>query len=111
MANNDGRNDLREATLASVSQEMAEPRMTASVRKAFRKFPANNCLFDPNDCVYNRATKEYGLIKQVYEKDGVTMYKVWLPATPSLLGWGHFVSDWAEGVLEPSDKFPKSARP
>jgi hypothetical protein len=31
------------------------------------------------------------------------MYKVWLPATPQLLRWGHFVSDWAEDVLELSD--------
>jgi hypothetical protein len=110
MANNDRRNHLSEVTLASVAQEMAQARMTASVREALRKSSAANCLFDPNECVYNRATKEHGLVKQVYEKEGVTMYKVWLPGTPGLLGWGHSVSDWAESVLEPSDKIPKSAR-
>jgi hypothetical protein len=39
------------------------------------------------------------------------MYKVWLPATPNTLRWGRFVSDWAEGVLEPWDKIAsESAR-
>jgi hypothetical protein len=103
MANTNGRNQLDEATFASVAGEMAKPRMTASVRKTLGIFSAANCLFCPDDCVYNRDTKEHGLVKQVYERDGVTMYKVWLPATLELLRWGHFVSDWAEGVLDLSD--------
>ena len=102
MANENGTNQLDEATFASVAGEMSKPRMTASVRKTLGTFSAN-CLFRRHECVYNRDTKEHGLVKQVYEKNGVTMYKVFLPATPQLLRWGHFVSDWAEDVLELSD--------
>ena len=84
MANENGTNQLDEATFASVAGEMSKPRMTASVRKTLGTFSAN-CLFRRHECVYNRDTKEHGLVKQVYEKDGVTMYKVWLPATLELL--------------------------
>jgi hypothetical protein len=104
VANKNDRDDLHEVTLASVAKEMAKPRVTASVRKTIRTFAAANGLFRPEECVHNRDTKEDGLVKRVYEKAGVTMYKVWLPATPGLLRCGHFVSDWAESVLEPSDK-------
>jgi hypothetical protein len=102
MENKNDRIHLNEVTLASVAAEMAKCRMTASVRKTLGTFAAN-CRFRPDECVYNRDTKEHGLVKQAYEKDGVTMYKVFLPATPQLLRWGHFVSDWAEDVLELSD--------
>jgi hypothetical protein len=103
MANEHDRNDLDDATLASVAKEMDEPRMTASVRKTLRTPAASTRPFRLNEGVHNRNTKEHGLVRQVYEKDGVTMYKVWLPATTNSLRWGYFVSDWAEGVLEPSD--------
>ena len=102
MANKHDTIHLNEVTLASVAAAMAKCRMTASVRKTLGTFAAN-CLFHPDECVYNRDTKEHGLVMQAYEKDGVTMYKVWLPATPNSLRWGHFVSDWAEDVLELSD--------
>jgi hypothetical protein len=102
MANKNDAIHLNEVTLASVAAEMAKCRMTASVRKILGTFAAN-CRFRADECVYNRDTKEHGLVKQVYERDGVTMYKVFLPATPQLLRWGHFVSDWAEDVLELSD--------
>jgi hypothetical protein len=63
------------------------------------------CLFRLDQCVYNRDTKEHGLIREVYEQDGGIVYVVWLPATtPHSLRFGHNVSDWDEGVLEPSDK-------
>jgi hypothetical protein len=103
MDNKNGRDRLHERTLAHVAQEMAEPLMTAAVWKTLGKFAAANCLFRTDDCVYNQNTKEHGLVRQVYERDGVTMYKVWLPATPGSMQWGHLVSDWAEGVLELSD--------
>jgi hypothetical protein len=104
MANERHKTRPDEATLAEVTKEMNEPRMAASVRKALGTAAAVNRPFRSDDCVYNRETKEHGLVKQVYAREGVTMYKVWLPAMPDLLRWGHFVSDWAEGVLEPSDK-------
>jgi hypothetical protein len=62
------------------------------------------CLFRLDQCVYNRDTKEHGLIREVYEQYGVIVYVVWIPATPHSLRFGHHVSDWAETVLEPSDK-------
>jgi hypothetical protein len=46
------------------------------------------------------------LIRHVFRKDDVTMYKAWLPARPDLLHWGHYVSDWAECVLERADNVP-----
>lgn len=103
MANKNDRSHLNQVTLVSVAREMAEPRMTASVRKTLGTSDAVDRPFRQEDCVYNRDTKEHGLVRQIYEKDGVTMYKVWLPLTPDLLRWGHFVSDWAESVLELSD--------
>jgi hypothetical protein len=99
MANEKHSDDV---TLVEVAKEMAEPRMSASARKALGTSASANRPFRFDEGVYNRNTKEYGVVRQVYEKDGVTMYKVWLPATPNSLRWGHFVSDWAEGVLEPS---------
>jgi hypothetical protein len=104
MANEHHRKKLEAATIASVASEMAEPRMSASVRKTLGTPAAATVPFQLDQGVYNRSTKEYGVVRQVYEKDGVTMYKVWVPQTPNSLPWGHFVSDWAESVLELSDK-------
>lgn len=103
MANKNDRSHLNELTLASVAREMAEPRMTASVRKTLGTSAPADRPFRRKEYVYNRDTNEHGLVRQVYERDGVTMYKAWLPLTPDLLQWGHFVSDWAESVLELSD--------
>jgi hypothetical protein len=111
MANGNDQNQLDKKTVARVAKEMGEPRMTKSVRKALETPVTADRKFRPDECVYNRTTKEYGIVRGVYEKDGVTMYKVWLPPMPYSLRWGHFVSDWAEGVLEFSDKIlTKSAR-
>jgi hypothetical protein len=93
-----------DATLAELTKETNRPRVTASVRKALEVSAAANRPFHPNQCVYNRETKEHGLIREVYEKNGVLMYEVRIPAMPDSLKWGYFVSDWAEGVLEPSEK-------
>ena len=103
MANEQHKENRDNLTLAEVAKEMNEPRMAASVRKTLGTSAVPNRPFRPDDCVYNRDTKEHGLVKQVYEKDGITMYQVWLPATLELLRWGHFVSDWAEDVLDLSD--------
>jgi hypothetical protein len=93
-----------DVTLAEVTREMNEPRIPASVRKVLETSVPVNCRFRTEDCVYNRDTKEHGLVKQAYDKESIIMYEVWLPATPNSLRWGHFVSDWAEDILEPSDK-------
>lgn len=88
---------------ARVRKAMTRPRMTASSRSIARTSLSGSCRFRPEQWVYNRYTKEHGLIRHVYRKDGVTMYKAWLPVTPDLLHWGHYVSDWAECVLERAD--------
>jgi hypothetical protein len=104
MVDENNKGDLYAATLARVTKEMNEPRMVASVRKTPGTSASATRPFRFDEGVYNRNTKEHGLVRQVYEKDGVTMYRVWLPATTDSLRGGHFVSDWAESVLEPSDK-------
>src|ERR1700722_18067046 len=99
MTNANDQNRLNKKNLARVSKEMDGPRMPEAVRKVLESVVTTNPKFRPDDCVHNRTTKEYGLVREAYEKDGVTMYEVWLPATPDLLRWGYHVSDWAEGVL------------
>lgn len=105
------RNQHDGVALGGDANEPAEPRTAASVRKTAEASAPVSCRFRAEECVYNRDTNEHGLIREVYEKDGIIMYEVWLPATTDSLRWGHFVSDWAEGVLEPSDKIiVRSAR-
>jgi hypothetical protein len=103
MRDKSDRNRLRDVTLAHIAKEMARPLMTDGVWQILGQSAAARCLFHPDDCVYNQNTKEHGLVRRVYEKDGVTTYEVWLPATPGSLQWGHLVSDWTETVLELSD--------
>jgi hypothetical protein len=103
MADENDKNNLDDVALGGVAEEMAESRTAAPVRKTPRTRAAANSQFRVEDSVYNRNTGEHGLVRQVYQMDGITMYKVWLAAGPGLLRWGHFVSDWAEGVLELSD--------
>jgi hypothetical protein len=103
MPDENNKDDPYAAILARVTNEMGQPRMAASVRETLETSAAATRRFRFDEGVYNRNTKEHGLVRQVYEKDGITMYKVWLPATTDPLRGGHFVSDWAESVLEPSD--------
>jgi hypothetical protein len=110
VANKSDRNHQDDTSVGGDAKEPAESR-TASVGKTRETSAPGRCRFRPEECVYNQDTKEHGLIGEVYEKDGVIMYQVWLPATPNSLRWGHLVSDWAEGVLEPSDRIlVRSAR-
>jgi hypothetical protein len=111
MANENDKNHLYDAILARVAKKMNEPRLAASVRETLETSAAATRRFRFDEGVYNRNTKEDGMVRQVYEKDGVTMYRVWLPATTDPLRGGHFVSDWAEGVLEPSEKVVSESAP
>jgi hypothetical protein len=94
---------LDDVIRAGVQKPLTRARMTVSSRYAVRTSAAATCRFRPEQWVYNRDTKEHGLVRHVYKKDGVIMYKAWLPATPDLMRWGHFVSDWAEYALERAD--------
>src|ERR1700684_3940337 len=102
---------LRDVARGAVRKSMTGPRVTASSRHTARTSASAGCRFRLEQWVYNRDTKEHGLVRDVYKKDGVIMYKAWLPVAPNLLHWGHFVSAWAEGVLEPVDEvLPHSGR-
>jgi hypothetical protein len=58
--------------------------------------------FQRRDLVYNRNTKEDGAIRKVYEKNGATMYEVAVPKHRDSWISGHYISDWAEDILQPS---------
>jgi hypothetical protein len=104
LASKYGRYQLRDLARSAVRKSTTGPRVTASPRNTARRSTSAGCRFRLEQRVYNRDTKEQGLVRDVYKKDGVIMYKAWLPAAPRLLHWGHFVSDWAEGVLERVDE-------
>lgn len=59
--------------------------------------------FQLRDLVYNANAKEHGAVRRVYETNGATMYEVAVPMHGD--GWtsGHYISDWAEDVLQLSD--------
>jgi hypothetical protein len=103
LASKNGTYNLHEVARAGVGKATTGPRTMKFPRNTVRTPRAVYCRFRPEQWVYNRDTKEHGLVRHVYEKNGVTMYKAWLPARPDLLRWGHFVSDWAEDVLERAD--------
>ena len=54
-------------------------------------------------CVYNVNTKEDGAIRKAYETNGVTMYEVSVPMNSYEWASGHYISDWAEDVLQLSN--------
>jgi len=58
--------------------------------------------FQVRDLVYNRDTKEDGLIRRTYETNGAAKYEVAVPLTRDSWGGGYCISDWAENVLQPS---------
>jgi hypothetical protein len=60
--------------------------------------------FSMNQILFNRNTKEKGMVGRVYELNGVTMYEVRVPLDFQGLSIGSNVSDWAEDVLEPEQR-------
>jgi len=59
--------------------------------------------FQLRDLVYNRDTREDGLIRRVYERNGATMYEVAVPQMKDSWGRGYYISDWDENVLQLSN--------
>jgi len=59
--------------------------------------------FHHRDLVYNVNTKEDGAVRRVYETKGVTMYEVAVPVQGDAWAPGHYISDWAEDVVQPSN--------
>jgi hypothetical protein len=54
--------------------------------------------------LFNRNTKEKGMVGRVYELSGVTMYEVRVWVDFQGFSIGSNVSDWAEDVLEPEQR-------
>ena len=59
--------------------------------------------FQIKDLVYNVNTKEDGAVRRVYETNGVTMYEVAVPKRGDAWAPDHYISDWAEDVLQLSN--------
>jgi hypothetical protein len=57
--------------------------------------------FQVRNLVYNRATKEDGAVRRMYEANGVSMYELAVPKHGDSWASGRYISDWAEDVLQP----------
>jgi hypothetical protein len=56
--------------------------------------------FQHRDLVYNRNAKEDGSVRRAYNSNGVRMYEVAVPQRGDSWAGGHYISDWAEDVLQ-----------
>jgi hypothetical protein len=91
------------ATVASVVQEMAKPRLASSVRTYLRSGPfISSPKFCEGEWVHNCITKEDGQVMRSYQGKGVYMYEVFVPTFPGSWIEGYNSSDWAEHHLEHS---------
>ena len=89
------------ATLASVVQEMAKPRLASSVRTHLRSGPfISSPKFCEGEWVHNCITKKDGQVMRSYERKGVCRYEVFVPTFPDSWIDGYNSSDWAEHHLE-----------
>jgi hypothetical protein len=50
--------------------------------------------------VYNRNTKEDGVVRRIYEMNRAAMYEVTIPQQEDAWTTGYYVSVWAEDVLQ-----------
>jgi hypothetical protein len=91
------------ATVASVVQEMAKPRLASSVRTYLRSGPfISSPKFCEGEWVHNCITKEDGQVMRSYQGKGVYRYEVFVPTFPGSWIEGYNSSDWAEHLLEHS---------
>ena len=94
---------LDDATLSAVAEEMAKPRLAASVRRGIGKTTMNaQAKFSIGVLLHNRSTNEDGLVKRVYQAGGGVVYEGSVPAAPDT----YYTSDWAESSLELSKNEP-----
>ena len=71
---------LDKKALSSVSQEMAKPRLAASVRQGIEKSPMTaDAKFRKGELLHNHNTNEDGLVTRVYELEGAITYEVAVP--------------------------------
>jgi hypothetical protein len=97
--NDKNKKRLDDATLSAVKEEMAKPRLAASVRRSIGKAMDAQAKFNIGVLLHNRNTNEDGLVKRVYEVGGAVMYEVLIPATPLTYN----ISDWGESPVELSN--------
>jgi hypothetical protein len=72
-------------------KEMAKPRLAASVRRGIGNAHTNPpAKFSIGVLLYNRDTKEDGLVKRMYKVGSGVMYEVSVRATPNT----YYISDW-----------------
>jgi hypothetical protein len=83
------------AIFSAVMNEMAEPRLAASVRDRIMKFKVA-------DLLHNRDTDEHGRVSRINANNGVITYEVWVPKDGDSWKGGYFISHWRESVLESS---------
>jgi len=55
--------------------------------------------FQRGDLLYNRNTKEDGIIRRAYESNYAAMNEVAVPQMGDSWVGGYYISDWAEDVL------------
>jgi hypothetical protein len=79
---------------------MAEPRLSASVRRIIEEAMTAHAKFSIGVLLHNRNTNEDGWVERVYEVGGAVMYEVSIPATL----FTYNTSDWVESPLELSGK-------
>ena len=92
---------LDEKALSNVAQELAKPRLAASVREGIEKSPLTaDAKFRKGELLHNHNTNEDGLVTRVYELEGAITYEVAVPVIRDTWAGSHYVSDWAESVLE-----------
>ena len=84
-----------DSVFSAVMNEMAEPRLAASVRDRVTKFKVT-------DLLHNRNTDEHGRVARINANNGVITYEVWVPKDGNSWKGGYFTSHWREGVLESS---------
>ena len=107
-------NRLWDATFLAVVKEMAKPHLVASVRAAltqtvasgmygFRRLATHGCRkpkFHTGQLVYNRSTKEDGLVSRVFADDGIITYEVWVPQITDSWAPGHWISHWLGHLVQ-----------
>ena len=78
---------------SAVMNEMAEPRLAASIRDRVVKFKLTELL-------HNRDTDEDGRVNSINANNGCITYEVWVPTDRNSWRGGYFISHWRESVLK-----------
>ena len=82
--------------------DLNAPGRSGRLKRVLISLMAKN--FKLSDLVYNRVTKEDGIIRRVYKMDGAAMCEVGVPIHSDSWAAGYNISDWAEDVLQPSTR-------